>query len=198
MGKGKFFRGEISHCEWVKICSRWVVRVSFWLMNKDLCKKALFSGIELICEFLRTMLNHNQFLLSIVFYFIFLPICRVCRSFKFERKIWRVQVANLHSGARALSCPSRCHKLDKIFFRHLLRWDAATDLANALRLLQSRVFLQQSKILHWEINYTRSLETSNNTEIKKYQSLLFGLVKESATVTLLIISAVFPYFQLNF
>ena len=35
-------------------------------MNKDLCKKALFSGIELICEFLRTMLNHNQFLLSIV------------------------------------------------------------------------------------------------------------------------------------
>ena len=70
MGKGKFFRDEtgliISHCEWVKICSRRVVRVSFWLMNKDLCKKALFSGIELICEFLRTMLNHNQFLLSIV------------------------------------------------------------------------------------------------------------------------------------
>ena len=50
MGKGKFFRDEtgliISHCEWVKICSRWVVRVSFWRMNKDLCKKALFSGIS--------------------------------------------------------------------------------------------------------------------------------------------------------
>ena len=168
MGKGKFFRDEtgliISHCEWVKICSRWVVRVSFWLINKDLCKKALFSTIELICEFLRTMLNHNQFLLSIVSYS--LPICRVCRSFNFERKIWRVQVANLHSGARALSCPSRCHKLDKIFFRHLLCWDAATVFANAIRLLQSRVFLQQSKILYWEINYTRSLETSNNTEIK--------------------------------
>ena len=76
MGKGKFFRDEtgliISHCEWVKICSRWVVRVSFWLMNKDLCKKALFSGIELICEFLRTMLNHNQFLLSIVSYSFYL------------------------------------------------------------------------------------------------------------------------------
>ena len=37
-------------------------------MNKDLYKKALFSGIELICEFLRTMLNHNQCLLSIVSY----------------------------------------------------------------------------------------------------------------------------------
>ena len=99
-------------------------------------------------------------------FLFFLPLCRVCRSFNFDRKIWRVQVANLHSGARALSCPSRCHKLDKIFFRHLLCWDAATVFANAIRLLQLRVFLQQSKILYWEINYTRSLETSNNTEIK--------------------------------
>ena len=41
-------------------------------MNKDLCKKALFSGIELICAFLRTMLNHNQFLLSIVSYSFYL------------------------------------------------------------------------------------------------------------------------------
>ena len=41
-------------------------------MNKDLCKKALFSGIELISEFLRTMLNHNQFLLSIVSYSFYL------------------------------------------------------------------------------------------------------------------------------
>ena len=43
-------------------------------MNKDLCKKALFSGIELICEFLRTMLNHNQFLLSIVSYSFYLYV----------------------------------------------------------------------------------------------------------------------------
>ena len=41
-------------------------------MNKDLCKKALFSGIELICESLRAMLNHNQFLLSIVSYSFYL------------------------------------------------------------------------------------------------------------------------------
>ena len=41
-------------------------------MNKDLCKKALLSGIELICEFLRTMLNHNQCLLSIVSYSFYL------------------------------------------------------------------------------------------------------------------------------
>ena len=41
-------------------------------MNKDLCKKALSSGIELTCEFLRTMLNHNQFLLSIASYSFYL------------------------------------------------------------------------------------------------------------------------------
>ena len=29
--------------------------------------------------------------------------------------------ALIRSGARALSCPGRCQKLDKIFFRHLLR-----------------------------------------------------------------------------
>ena len=32
------------------IYSRSVVRVSFWLMNKDLCKKALFSGIVSFSE----------------------------------------------------------------------------------------------------------------------------------------------------
>ena len=36
-------------------------------MNKGYGEKALFSGIELVCEFLgRTMCNHNQFLLSII------------------------------------------------------------------------------------------------------------------------------------
>ena len=63
-------------------------------------------------------------------------------------------------------CILVCQYLYKIFFRHLLCRDAATVFANAIRLLKSRVFLQQSKILYCEINYTRSSETSNNTEIK--------------------------------
>ena len=41
----------------------------------------------------------------------------------FERKVWRVQVAHLHSAARALSNPSRCFHLStnlgKDFFRYL-------------------------------------------------------------------------------
>ena len=93
------------------------------------------------------MLNHNQFLLSIVYLF-FLPVWRVWRSFSFERKIWRVQVANLDSGASAFSCPSRCQKLGKIFFRHLLYWNIATVFA--LRQPTSCVFIQRSEILYWE------------------------------------------------
>ena len=41
----------------------------------------------------------------------------------FERKVWRLQVANLHNAARALSSPCRCFQLstnlDKDFCRYL-------------------------------------------------------------------------------
>ena len=47
------------------------------------------------------MRNHNQLLLSIVSYSLYL---------------FGEFAEVLHSGARALSCPSRCQKLDKIFF----------------------------------------------------------------------------------
>ena len=85
-------------------------------------------------------------------FFLILSTClaRVCRSYNFEMRMWQVQEANLHSGARALSCPSRCQKLDKTFFRHLLFWDAGTVFANAIRLLTSCVLLQCSEILYLE------------------------------------------------
>ena len=93
------------------------------------------------------MLNHNQFLLSIVSYSFYLFV-KFAEVFNFERKSWREQVDNLHSGARAHSCPSRCQKLGKIFFRHLLCWNVATVFA--LRQPTSCVFLQRSEILYWE------------------------------------------------
>ena len=34
-------------------------------------------------------------------------------------KLRVLKLPNLHSGARALSCPSRCQKLDKIFFAEI-------------------------------------------------------------------------------
>ena len=42
-----------------------------------------------------------------IFFLLFL---HVERAKVFERKVWRVQVAHLHSAARALSCPS-CHQI---------------------------------------------------------------------------------------
>ena len=34
----------------------------------------------------------------------------------FERKVWRVQAANLHNAARAFSSPSRCFQLSRQIF----------------------------------------------------------------------------------
>ena len=83
-------------------------------MNKDLCKKALFSGIELICEFLRTMLNHNQFLLSIVSYsfYLFVEFAEVLilkgKSDAYKKLICIVERVHFHVRVGVI--------LDKIFF----------------------------------------------------------------------------------
>ena len=108
-------------------------------------KDCLFSGIELTCEFLRTMLNHNQFLLSVVSY-----------SFNLFGEFEEVLILKGKSDAykwlicivRALLCPSWCQKLDQIFFCHLLCWNATTFFV--IRLLTLCVFLQRSEILYWE------------------------------------------------
>ena len=81
-------------------------------------KKALFSGIELICEFLRTMLNHNHFLLSIVSYsfFLFVKFAEVLilkgKADAYKELICIVEHMHFHAqvGVKNL----------KIFFHHLL------------------------------------------------------------------------------
>ena len=100
--------------------------------------------------------------------------------------------SNLHSGVCALSCLSQCQKLDKIYFCHFLCWDAATVFANVIKLLTSFVFLQQSEVLYWENKLDKEFKEC------KQQNRVELLAKESDTVTLLIISVVFQYFQLNF
>ena len=61
----------------------------------------------------------------------------------FEKQVWYVQVAHLHSAARALSSPSRCFQLptnlEKDLFGCLLRWDARTTFTSVKRLLISYV-----------------------------------------------------------
>ena len=52
-----------------------------------LCKRALFSGTESICEFLRAMLNHNQILLSMIVSCSFHLFGEFSEVLNFERKM---------------------------------------------------------------------------------------------------------------
>ena len=54
------------------------------------------------------------------FFVLFLRVERICKSF-FERKVWCLQVAHLHSAAHALSSPSfqLSTNLDRDFFPYL-------------------------------------------------------------------------------
>ena len=94
------------------------------------------------------MLNHNQFLLSIVCYSFYLFV-------KFAEVL--ILKGNAEAYKLLIFIMERVHfhvrvgvKNLKNIFRHLLCWDAATLFANAIKLLTSFVFLQQSEILYWE------------------------------------------------
>ena len=76
-------------------------------------------------------------------------------------------------------------------FRHLC-WDAATVSANAIRLLTSFVFLQQSEILYWENNLEEEFRELKQQNPNRYSRWTVG-----DAVTLLIISVVFRYLQLH-
>ena len=74
----------------------------------------------------------------------------------------------------------------------------ATFSANATRLLTSSVFLQQSEFLYRQNKSDKEFRELKQQNQNGYSGWSKLLVKKGATVTLLIISAVFPYFQLNF
>ena len=75
---------------------------------------------------------------------------------------------------------------------HHLCWDAATVSANAIRLLASFVFLQQSEILYWENNLDKEFRELKQQNENRYSGWTVG-----DAVTLLIISVVFRYFLLH-
>ena len=87
-------------------------------------KKTLHSGIELISE-----IPYQCFIITkTLFCRVSYCFCLFGESAKvFERQVWCVRVAHLHSAARALSSPSRCFQLstnlDKDSFGCLLCWD---------------------------------------------------------------------------
>ena len=124
----------------------------FWL--KNIARKLSFSGIELICEFLRQWLIITKTCFDGFLLFNFCFFGEFAKVF--ERKVWRVQLAHLHSAARAPSSPSRCFQLstnlDKDFFRYLLCWDASTNFTNAKKATNIMCVLQHkhSEVLHSE------------------------------------------------
>ena len=137
-GKGGFFRVEnkTSISRWERRSARASCKLTrmllrlFWL--KNIARKlSTLHGIELICEFLGQWLIITKTCFDVSYCFcLFGEFAKV-----FGRKVWRLQLARLHSAARALSSPGRCFQLstdlDKDFFRYLLCWDAATNFRNA-------------------------------------------------------------------
>ena len=106
-GKGVFLRVEnfFNFALWVnKIRSptSYSRKLLCLFYREKFCKKTVYSGIELICEFvkqclIRTKTCFNSFLL-------FLLVWPVCKSF------WKAS-SHLHSAARALSRLSRCFQI---------------------------------------------------------------------------------------
>ena len=91
----------ISRFQWIisarACCTRKLLRL--------LSKKTLHSGIELVSEFPKQCLIITKALFCRVSYCfcLFGEFAKV-----FERQVWCVRVAHLHSAARALSSLSRC------------------------------------------------------------------------------------------
>ena len=85
-GKGEFFRVEnktsISRCEWIICaganCTSKILRL---FCEEKLCKKTLYSGIELICEFPKQCLI-----------LLFLFVWRVCKS------VWKASLRRTSSS----------------------------------------------------------------------------------------------------
>ena len=93
-----------------------------------LCKKTLFSGIELVCEFLgRTMCNHNQFLLFGQFAEV---LILTGKSDAYKKLICIVKRVHFHVRAGVKN-------LTKYFSPSFVLRYAATVFPNAIRLLTS-------------------------------------------------------------
>ena len=118
-----------------------LVHVSFCVFSDlriKLMWKTLYSGIDLICEFLITILNHNPKLFSIVNYYfcLFGEFAKV-----FKRKVWYVQVTHLYIGARVLSSSSWHFKLDTVLL--------LSNLSSSWRNYLSRIPTDFNFLSYW-------------------------------------------------
>ena len=100
-GKGVFFRVEnfFNFALWMnKIRSpdSYTRKLLCLFCREKSCKKTVYSGIELICEFAKKWLIITKTCLDS--FLLFLLVWLLCKSF--WKAVWRVRVVHLHSAAR--------------------------------------------------------------------------------------------------
>ena len=109
----------ISRCEWIKSARRLVIRVNFCLLCREkFCKKTVYSGIELICEFAKIWLIITKTCFDS--FLLFLLVWLLCKSF--WKAVWRVwgSLVHLHTVVQRVHCPSRCFKIVKKSWKRLV------------------------------------------------------------------------------
>ena len=122
-GKGVFFRVNnfFNFALWMnKIRSpASYIRVNFYLFCREkFCKKTVYSGIELICEFAKIWLIITKTCFDS--FLLFLLVWLLCKSF--WKAVWRLRVSlvHLHTVVQRVHCPSRCFKIVKKSWKRLV------------------------------------------------------------------------------
>ena len=124
----------ISRCEWIKSARRLVIRVNFCLFCREkFCKKTVYSGIELICEFAKIWLIITKTCFDS--FLLFLLVWLLCKSF--WKAVWRVRVSlvHLHTVVQRVALSESVflrlsRNREKDLFRCLLCWNTTTIFTN--------------------------------------------------------------------
>ena len=195
-GKDVFFRVQnfFNFALWInKIRSpaSYMRKLLCLFCREKFCKKTVYSGIELICEFSKIWLMITKTCLDS----FFVVSARLATLQKFLKgsltgtsSSFQVQHAHFQVRVGVFSCQQIVKKICFVFFcAEILQHFSLTF---AKRLLTSWVFLSDSETLHYENKIDKEFWLNR---IKS----LFEFIK-SVIVPFLIISAVFTYFQLSF
>ena len=119
-GKGVFFRVDnfFNFALWmnkIRSSASYSRKLLCLFCREKFCKKTVYSGIELICEFAKIWL-----IITKTCFDSFLLFLLVCKSF--WKAVWRVRVSlvHLHTAVQRVHCPSQCFKIVKKSWKRLV------------------------------------------------------------------------------
>ena len=89
--------------------ARYTHKLLCLLCREKFCKKTVYSGIELICEFAKIWLIITKTCFDS--FLLFLLVWLLCKSF--WKAVWRLplRVVHLHTVVQRVHCPSRCFQI---------------------------------------------------------------------------------------